>query len=191
MSMSSEQTRDESRKLKALIGELEEKVANLTLFDKIYEVNAHCDDLVGQVTLAVHSAIERLNQYQAEMVDEINNYRAELLQTEEAKQDDELKMAVVKLSEEIEEFRAKCADHFTAEKKIDESTFKEAEEIKKRTWELRSQMRSQTFINGGFLRFVENDLTAREVIGALDSSVKDPQDDYSKYIRKLRRLNLI
>ena len=47
-----------------VMDDLLERVSDLRLFDRTYEVNTYCDDLVSQVLLSVQSAVGHLFKIQ-------------------------------------------------------------------------------------------------------------------------------
>ena len=163
--------RDQTSCLKSLIDDLEERIHELKLFDAVSEVNFHCDDLIGQVTLTIESAMEHLNNVQTRMFNEINEYRAALIDAssrEQSKAKEELK----KLWQELETFKSTAAS-------LDFTTMPVVESLAERANELRKQMRVEAF-DRRFMRFFEKDHLESDLIGSLVETQKDVQDDYGK-----------
>ena len=192
---------DEAVKLKALIRELEERIYNLRLFDKASEVDAHCDDLIGQVTLNIESAVNRLNKLQDEMIKRINNYRNTLLEVGDASErasedvmilyskgtssqraetsdrDEELHYMIetrgeIKGDVDVELDRLSKEIASFAQKSRGE--VKTADELKTKVQRLRIQMRERAF-KGVFMRFNETKTLHGDFPGRLEYGYRDPE----------------
>ena len=141
----------------------------MRLFDKTAEINLHCDDLVGQVTLAVESAMEHLNKVQVGLIDEINSYRTGLIQASNGASVEETD-EWTNLSKNVDALKHREAN---------DQVIKTAEELKQRARDLRRQLRAQTF-NNKFMRFCAKELAPEDFIGKMQTSLKDTEDELSK-----------
>ena len=171
---------DEQDRLRALISELQERIFRLRHFDKSCEINAHCDDLVGQIMITVESAVENLNKMQDSMIKEINQYRDGLLGATPGKEE-ALEKELDELATEIEAFNSKAVGYLTQKKKLADA-IQEADDLNKRAQELKKQMRVQSF-DGVFLRFLDNKKLFENLsLGILQKSLKDPEEEMGKFI---------
>ena len=174
--------RDQASSLKSLIGDLEERIHELKLFDAASEVNLHCDELIGQVTLTIESAMEHLNNVQTRMFNEINQYRAELIDASSSREQSKAKEEFKKLWQEFETFKSTAAS-------LDNASVPVVESLAERAHEMRRQMRVEAF-DGWFMRFFEKDYLESDLIGYLVETLKDVQDDYGKNLNLVMTSNL-
>ena len=164
---------DQTSYLKSLIEDLEQRVYDLSNFDAASEINYHCDDLIGQVTLTIESAMEHLNKVQTRMVNEVNAYRTRRLNAQ--KLGPELSPGqekLEKLSTEIEAFKSDAI-------KLGVLTVPSAEALVQRSSDTRKQLRAEAF-GGRFMRLFENDFLESDIIGSFVETQKDVQDDFGK-----------
>lgn len=63
--------------IRSSLGDLQEELHKLKIFDSVFEINTYLDDLECQIIHGVESDIKRLNELKAELVDQINCYRNE------------------------------------------------------------------------------------------------------------------
>lgn len=158
---------EQASHLKSLVDDLEETVYNL----RVFEIHCHCDDLIGQITLTIDSAIEHLNQVKTKMTNQTNDYRTRLVDKAEASKSSH------KLSPAQEEFK-KLSKEFQAFKP--NASISVARDLASQAVALRRQMRAEAF-GSKFLRLVENDFLKSDIIGTLAEINKDVLDDLSKY----------
>ena len=173
----SKSQQDQTSFLKTMLGELDERVSNMRFFDRTYEINTHCDDLVGQVTLATDSAIDDLNKNRKAMINEINSYRTRLLEADEIRNlQGQIEEDLERLLKDVEVFRSMCQ---SSEEEVKNEALRTAGDLKERAKELRRRMRSKAF-NGGFLKFFDKEIATDDLIGTLNISLKDTEDVMSK-----------
>ena len=167
--MSHDQKLLDECKLNAFVGELKERVHNLRHFNKTYEINVYCDDLVSEVTLAVQSAVEHLHIVEADLIGKINKYRdelmlnAQIIETEKERKE-ALTQQLDELSYEIESLCQRSV------------TLVSVNNLVEKTNELKCKLRRETF-KDGFLQFNErNEYRNKDFIGELATSHKDPTE---------------
>ena len=70
---------NKEKMLKGLVDGVQDKVRKLKSLDEGEEINAHCDELVKEVTEAIESATKHLNKLGNELLEQINRFRNEAL----------------------------------------------------------------------------------------------------------------
>ena len=68
-----------SRLIKSSIGDIQEKLGKLKLFDRREQINELCDSISLDIMETVESAVNHLNQLGNDLLQQVNEYRQELL----------------------------------------------------------------------------------------------------------------
>ena len=166
----------EDLKLSSLIGDINERIYKLRLFDSAAEIHNYCDDLEAEVSLWIESALDHLNKFQEDFKREINEYRTELLKATTSHDDfqvrvdlDSISTDVQQLSNELGAFVVSSLPSNATEDQFNAVIGSKLGECEKRAKQIEKRLRKKTFGNK-FMRFRENSLFAvlRDHVGTIE-----------------------
>ena len=157
MSSANNPTRDY---IKSLIGDLEERLYNLRIYDGKYEIDAYCDDLQSQVILTIESAIKDLNELQEKLLADINSYRydqTKRLSEVNPKKNAEINQELLALDRDVKDFsQAAGINHLDTSLSRKEAE-READDLNLKIYNLEKRIREQVF-GRKFMRLSKNPL---------------------------------